>query len=1052
MRRSLLFVLCSVFVATGLMAQNRTVSGTVTDDKGKGLENVTITVKGTNIGTLTNLDGAFTLNVPANATTLVASRIGFASSEISISGRATVTVQLSTANASMSEVVVVAYGQQQKRAVTGAITTVKAEDIQRQQVTSAVAAIQGLAPGVLVINNTGQPGENPTIRIRGIGSKQASADPLVVVDGIPFNGNLNTINPNDIETINVLKDATATALYGSRAANGVLLITTKKGKKGQAAQINAYGSYGWVSRAVEEYPYVTSDQYMRLAWEALYNDAKGAGVTNPGTYATNNLITGTNGLWYNPYNVANPIDTNGNLKSGAELLWNSDWFKELGGDKSVRKNVGVGVSGGSDKVRYFLSSDYLQQNGYVENSEFKRITARLNTEADLRSWLTTGVNISVSSSNQNFPTQSGTSSRNAVSFARGIASIYPVYLRDSSGKLILDAQGNPQYDFGTVRSNRTTDINQNRPVSKNFNALAINNLDKLLNDRLQTSLNTYGEISFTNYLKFRSNFGLDRYVLSTLTYNNPVYGDAAPVKGRVTRRRDLIDSYTWTNTLNFQKAFGSHNVGAMVSSEAYNFKQESVSATRINFPAPGIYEITAGATAEASTSSTNRHRIESYLGRVTYNYNEKYFIEGTLRRDGSTRFAPDQRWGTFYSVGASWLISGENFMSNITPVNYLKLRASYGEVGNEGVLNGTLQNYFPYIADFSTGWHDMSNAGVVITSLTNPEITWEKLGTYNVGLDFAVLKNRLSGSIEYYNKNTFDLIFDRPVAPSLGFTSVNENIGKMTNRGFEVNLNSTNITNKNFRWETNFNLGTVKNKVTRLPQGQKSILESPFQIVEGKSLREFYIIEWAGVDKNNGDPLWYRDEIINGQPTGKKITTNNNSNATRYYFGTAIPKVTGGFSNNFTYKIFDLSFLFNYAFGHKVLDADYIGLMHGMAFIGSQLHTDILSRWQAPGQVTDVPRMSNKNFIYNTPSTRHLFSGDYVRLRNITLGVTLPKSIVQKQDVVKNFRVYLQADNYLTWARDAKKGFDPEQSITTGTTNFSSSALKTLSVGLTVGF
>ena len=748
MRKFVLLLLCSLFIKAELMAQNRTVSGTVTDEKGTGLENVSVTVKGTNIGTTTTLDGSFTLTVPANATTLVATRVGFEQREISIAGQSTATIRLAAVNANMAEVVVVAYGQQQKKAVTGSISTVRAEDIQKQQISSAVQAIQGLVPGVLVINGTGMPGDNPTIRIRGISSYLASADPLIVVDGTPFNGNINSLNPNDIETINVLKDATATALYGSRAANGVLLITTKQGRRGQQPQINAYSSYGWVSRAVNEYPYVTAEQYMRLAWEAQYNTALTVPtITNPGTYATNNLITGTNGLQYNPYNVTNPIDTNGNLKTGAQLLWETDWFKEMGADKSIRKNIGIGVSGGSEKVRYYLSSDYLHQNGYLVSSGFKRVTARLNTEANLRDWLTTGLNMTVSSSNQDYPTQAGGSARNAVSFARGIASIYPLYMRDENGNLLLDANGNVQYDFGSPITGRT--VNHNRPVSKNFNTVAVHALDKNLYDRFQASMAAFGEIKFTDYLRFRSNFGVDKYTISQLTYNNPLYGDAASVKGRVTRRRDLTTAWTWTNSLNFQKSFGSHSLGAMISSEAYDFKQENLTASRTNFPAPGIYEITAGATAEGSTSSTNRHRIESYLGRLTYNFNNKYFLEGTYRRDGSTRFAPDTRWGSFYSVGASWVITGESFMENVNAINMLKLRASYGEVGNEAIQNtaGT-QLYFPYISEFSTGWNDLGFSGVVLTSVTNAEITWEKLGTYNMGLDFAVLKNRLSGSIE----------------------------------------------------------------------------------------------------------------------------------------------------------------------------------------------------------------------------------------------------------------------------------------------------------------
>lgn len=1050
MRKSRLLMLFCLFMTTASLAQNRTVSGKITGENGAGLESVTVTVKGTQIGTLTTFDGDFTLSVPANAAILVISRLGYQETEVSIEGRSTVTVQLKVLNTSMSEVVVVAYGTQQKKAVTGSISTVKAEDIQKQQISSAVQAIQGLVPGVLVINGTGMPGDNPTIRIRGISSYLASADPLIVVDGTPFNGNINSLNPNDIETINVLKDATATALYGSRAANGVLLITTKQGKRGQQPQINAYSSYGWVSRAVNEYPYVTAEQYMRLAWEAQYNTALATpAITNPGTYASNSLITGTNGLQYNPYNVVNPIDTNGNLKPGAQLLWETDWFKEMGGDKSVRKNVGVGVSGGAEKVRYYLSTDYLHQNGYIVNSGFKRITARLNTEANLRDWLTTGLNMTVSSSNQDYPTQAGGSARNAVAFARGISSIYPLYMRDENGNLLLDANGKVQYDFGSPITGRT--VNHNRPVSKNFNTVAVHALDKNLYDRLQASMAAFGEIKFTDYLRFRSNLGVDRYTISQLTYNNPLYGDAASVKGRVTRRRDLLTSWTWTNSLNFQKAFGAHNIGAMVSSEAYDFKQEALTASRTNFPAPGIYEITAGATAEGSTSSTNRHRIESYLGRLTYNFNSKYFLEGTFRRDGSTRFAPDTRWGSFYSVGASWVITSEPFMRNIGAINMLKLRASYGEVGNEAIQNtaGTAQLYFPYISEFSTGWNDLGFSGVVLTSVTNSEITWEKQGAYNVGLDFAVLKNRLSGSIEYYNKNTFDLLFPRPLAPSGGFTTVNENIGEMKNYGIEVELNSINIQKKNFTWGTNFNIGSLTNKITKLPQ--EKILNGQFQLTVGKSINELFIYEWAGVNPANGDPLWYKDEVVNGQPTGKKITTNTNSDATRYYFGSALPKVTGGLSNNFTYKFLDLSFLFNYAFGGKILDADYIGLMHGMGAVGSQLHTDILRRWQKPGDITDVPKLSFKNHVYGSYSTRFMYSGDYVRLRNVTLGVSLPKSIIDRQNVAKTLRFYVQADNYWTWVRDAKEGLDPEIGLN-GYANGSSSALKTISVGLNVGF
>ena len=1043
MRKRLVFLLGMVVACLQLLAQSRTITGRITDAQGNGVPNASVTVKGTNVGTTTTTDGSFSLGIPANARTLVVSSVGFQNQEFTLGPTSNnVAITLGAAERSLDEVVVVAYGQQQRKAVTGAISTVSSEKIQRQQVVSATQALQGLATGVLVINTTGQPGDNPTIRIRGIGSVNASADPLIVVDGIPFNGNLNTINPNDIESMNVLKDATATSLYGSRAANGVILITTKQGKRG-TPQINFYSSYGVSSRAVDEYPYVSPQDYMRLAWEAQRNTAVGLGLSNPGEYATTNLIKGSNGLMYNPFNVPNPIDTNGNFVAGAELLWNTDWTKEVSNENPLRKNIGVNISGGSDNFRYYLSGDYLNQDGYVINSNFERVTARFNGEADLRSWLKVGMNMNVSSSNQNYPDQSGTAFRNAVQWGRIISSIYPLYRRGENGELLLDAAGNPIFDFGNnLGSGRT--VNHNRPAAQLMNAVAIQTLDKNLNDRLQTSMSTYGEIEFTKNLRFRSNFGIDRYVFSSLTYQNPTLGDAAGAGGRVARARDFTTSWTWNNQLNYQQTFGEHTVGAMVSSEAYDFKAEALSAGRTGFPLPGLYEIGSGATLETSSSSTNRTRLESYLGRLTYNFGNRYFLEGTIRRDGSSRFLPEKRWGTFFAVGGSWAISDENFMQSIGFLDMLKLRANYGEVGNSA-----LTSYFPYLSAFGTGWNDLNNPGVVITGLGNPNITWEKLGTYNIGLDFAVLKNRLSGSIEYYNKNTFDLIFNRPLPPSGGFPNIDENIGSLKNSGIEITLNSRNVVSRDFNWSTDFNIATLKNEITKLPQ--EFINSGSYRLEVGKSLNEFFIYEWAGVNPENGEPQWYADEVVSGQPTGKKIIVNENSQATRYYFGTALPKLTGGLNNSFTYKDFDLSFLFNFAFGGKVLDTDYIGLMHGMSSVGGQLHTDILNRWQKPGDVTDVPKLSFKNYSYGSASTRHLFSGDYVRLRNVTIGYTLPGSIIGKQNVLKNFRFYVQADNYFTWTRDAKEGMDPELNLG-GQTGQRSSAFKTISAGLNVGF
>jgi TonB-linked SusC/RagA family outer membrane protein len=555
MRRVVLFLLCVVMGLTHLAAQSRVITGKVTDGAANPLAGATIMAVGTSVSTASDASGSFSISVPASARQLEVSYVGFVKQTIAIGSANSVTVKLQGNNESLSEVVVVAYGQQQKKAVTGAVSTVSAEKIGRQQVVSVGQALQGLASGVLVINSTGQPGDNPQIRIRGIGSVNASASPLIVVDGVPYDANLSNINPNDIESMNVLKDATATALYGSRAANGVILITTKTGKRGQDAQIGAYSTYGVSARAVKEYPFVSSEQYMKLAWEALKNQGTDINNANPGQYASDRLIST---LKYNPYgsNYPKPIDASGNLVPGATLLWDTDWSKEIQNSSITRKNVGLNVAGGSEKVRYFFSGDYLNQDGYVIKSNFKRISSRLNLDADLRNWLTVGIKTAVSSSNQNYPDQAGSAFRNAVQFGRIMSSIYPLYMRDEQGNLLLDAKGNPQYDFGGPMTGRA--VNVSRPVAANTNAVAIQNLDKTLNERLLTSLNTYGEIKLAKDLKFRSSFGIDRYTFTSSTYQNPIYGDAASVGGRVGKQRTLTSSWTWNNMLNYQKSFGDH--------------------------------------------------------------------------------------------------------------------------------------------------------------------------------------------------------------------------------------------------------------------------------------------------------------------------------------------------------------------------------------------------------------------------------------------------------------------------------------------------------------
>lgn len=1045
------FALLLTVVGSGARAQTTPVTGRVSGaEDNAGLPGVSVVVKGTQTGTTTNAEGTYRLNAPDNAT-LVFSYVGYKAQEILLQGRTTLNVALQPDAQSLNEVVVVAYGQQTRRALTGSVAAVGAEQIRSQQIVSATQALQGTAPGVQVVNTSGQPGDNPAIRIRGVGSINASANPLVVVDGIPFQGNINAINPGDIESISVLKDASASALYGSRAANGVLLITTKSGKKG-APEINLYTNYGLSSRALKEYSFLNTQEHFELGWEALRNVAQGANIPNPEQWATDNLV---DEMRYNPYGVAKPVGTDGKLVPGSNLLWNTDWTKELTNANAARREVGLSVGGGSDKTQYFLSSAYLGQQGYLVTSKFNRVTTRLNLTSELRDWLTVGLRSQVAYSDQNYPVQGSSSFDNVIQFTRQMSSVYPVYQHDDAGKLILDAAGQPLWDLGRPIPGRS--VNQNRNTLQPSNLLATTFLNDVRRQRFTTSLNGFAEVKLPLGLRLKSTFGIDRYSLDALDYDNPKYGIGENVGGRVQRQNDLTTSWTWNNMLAYSAKFGQSNLDLMGSIEAFNFKYETLTAQKSGFPFGGLKELSSGAKLESIIGFTSQERILSYLGRAVYNFREKYFLEGTVRWDGSSRFSPEgnRRWGFFPSIGASWVVSEEAFLNGGNTLSFLKLRASYGSLGNNGLLRsvgGVLtNNYFPYLSLFSTGYNDLTNSGVYFTNLANPAISWEKQASFNVGIDYGLWQDRVQGSLEYYQKNTYDLLFGRPLTLSSGIPSVDENIGDLRNSGVEFSINTVNVRTKNLTWKTGFNISTVTNKITKLPQ--ERIKNGAFQLEVGRSAFDFHIREFAGVDPQDGAMMWYRDVLnADGTPTGERTTTKVYGDATDYYAGSAIPKWLGGLSSNLTYRNFDFAVLFNFAGGNKILDEDYSALMHGFtAGFGSQQHRDILNRWQKPGDVTDVPILDPNNTDPGQRSTRWLYRGDYVRLRNVTLGYT----IKTPWKAVRNLRVYAQADNFLTWTK-AKPGLDPETTnangIPNGTTDNNSSVFRTVSGGINVTF
>lgn len=1039
MRRFVAMLLCVVLSALSVSAQNRTVKGKVTDEKSNPVANASVVVKGTTSGTTTAADGSFSLQAPASATTLVVTVLGYASQEQPIGANNTVNFSLRSSVENLDEVVVTAYGTTRKKSFTGTASTINADKFKDLQVTSVTQVLQGQASGVLAVASTGQPGESPTIRVRGIGSVNAASDPLILLDGAPYGGNINNINPNDIESITVLKDASSTALYGSRAANGVLQITTKSGKGTPKVSVSALT--GFSNRAVNDYSYVSARQLYELTWEALRNEATltpslvtGAGATSAEDYASK-TVAGR--LAYNPFLDAQPVGTDGKLKSGLPQLWNQDWADALL-RTGVRKDVNMSVSGGNDRTKYYISGGYLDDQGIVIESKFKRYTGRLKVDSKVNDWLTAGINTNLAFSTQNYPTQGGSAYSNVIQWIRTISAIYPEYLvNPTTGSYILDANGNKQFDFGNNGPLLRPNLTPGNPA-------ATTSMNPTSYDRFITSANAYLEAQIIKGLKVRSQYALDYYQYASNTYYNPFVGDGAAYGGRSAKSRETTTTQTFTNTITYDNTFGIHHINVVGGMEAYRYQDGIVSAESRGFTFPGVTELSYGSTPYSASSASYNNRMVSYFSRLNYDITDKYHISASLRTDGSSRFADSVRWGTFWSVGGAWNINRENFLSNVSFLSDLKLRASYGTTGNQA-----LSGYFPYLATYSSGANIAGYSGSIIGALGNGGLTWETQKTLDLGLDFGFFKNRITGSFTYFTRTSDKLLFNRPLPPSVGLSGINDNIGKVKNYGVEIDLTTVNIRNRNFEWTTSINVTHVKNKIEQLPQA--AITGSGFSnLIVGQSLYNFYLREYAGVDPTDGRPQWYQDDAAN---PGKRILTKTYSAATRYYFGTSLPDWNGGMTNTIRYKNFDLSVLAAFSIGGKIYDGDYGGLMYGTTGTtpGANWSTDVLNRWQSttnPGDGQTPKLMSTTDYQGNSSSTRFLFDASYVRVRNITIGYRFPTSVLSKAKFT-NARFYIDAQNPFTIF--GRKGLDPEAGLG-GITGSNSSAYRTISVGLNFDF
>lgn len=933
----------------------------------------------------------------------------------------------------IDEVVVVAYGKAKRNSYTGSVSTISSDKINNRPVTNITKALEGQVPGIQTTSASGQPGSTATIRIRGIGSISADSNPLYVVDGIPFDGNINAISPNDIETISVLKDATASALYGSRGANGIIIITTKSGRKGEA-RVNLNISQGFSGRAVKDYEQVSTDQYFQLYWEALRNGYQSGQINaqQAAQMATDNLTSGV-GLSINPYGAGypKPVGTDGKLLPGASALWNDNW-KDILQRVASRNQVDLDISGGSEKSNYFFSLGYLDDKGMAIESGFKRYNTRLKINSEVKSWLNVGVNLSYTNSIQQAPPSSDSKSSNIIQAARTVPSFYPYYERYADGSYVLDANGNRIYDFGKYR-----------PTSalQNENAAATLPLDKNENKEDNFSGKGFLDFTFLPELKFRSSFSVDLVNYNGHFYSNPLIGQGSETNGSVTRSNSRTLSYTTSNILTFDKKFGKHHFNILGGQEFYKYDYQTISGTRTQFSLPYYYEPDAAALLGSFSGNSDKVSLLSFLGKVEYDFNNTYFLSASGRADGSSRFSPGNRWGKFWSVGGSWKISNEEFIKNLNFFNQLTLRASYGGQGNDKLLQPNKSPLYYAYQELYRFYNNLGEPGTVLEKALTENLKWETNLNLNVGLEFAILNNRIKGNVEYFQRKSQDLLFNMPVAPSLGISDFPANIGTIKNTGFEFSLFTTPVKTEDFQWNVDVNLSTLNNTITKLPKG--SIVSGTKLLREGGSVYDFYLAEWAGVDPNNGSPLW---KTFTTDAKGNTVegTTSEFAKATRTIQESALPKLTGGVSTNIAYKNFDFSALLTFKIGGKVLDTDYTSIMHSGNLGGRAWSAEMMNRWTPENRYTDVPALSTITTNWTGSSTRFLYSGTYARLKNISLGYTLPSDYFEKIGL-KKFRIYIQAENLLTFYKH--KGMDPEQALD-GTTYYRYPAMRTITFGL----
>ncbi|MDY6413254.1 MAG: TonB-dependent receptor [Bacteroidales bacterium] len=1044
MKRLFSFMMVMCLISMSALASKTVTGRVVSASDNEPLIGASVQAIGSNQGTGTDVNGEFSLTVNDNVKQLRVSYVGYQEQIVAVASN--LTIALVEEDLTLDEVMVVAYGTTKKTSFTGSAQAVNNKKIETRPITSATKALEGNVGGIQIGGSSGQPGAAPVIRIRGFGSINADQNPLYVVDGIPYDGNLSDINPNDIESMTVLKDASASALYGARGANGVIMIQTKKGAEGKT-NVTWRSTVGWSNRATKRYDNVDQKEMVQLTYEALRNQAHFA---NGNSWAASEEIARATlgkqlgGELYNPfknYTWGEIIDpATGQVRADAQSVWNEDWLDAVTRKNAFRHEHVFSVNGGTAKTKYMFSLGYLKENGILKTTSFERYSARANVDSQIKDWFSANINTSLAHSTSNFSDYDDTATSNPWYTAQFINPLFPVYLKDAQGNSVYDGDGNIQYDWGE---------NAQRPGNLNdFSSLGMLLLDKAYNKRDIAGLRTglvFGsdleKYGWRQGIKFSVNFGMDYSTRNRLFYMNSQHGNQANAGGLLYKYNYRTQSYTFNQLLTWNRTFGLHNIDILLGHEWYAYKYNYLQAGKSNL-VDGILELRPGTSLQAADSYQIDYRINSFLSRFNYNYDDRYYLSASLRSDASSRFHKDHHTGIFWSLGANWRVSKEAFMKDVDWIHNLSVKVSYGEQGNDN-----LGTYYAWQSLYDLEYANGNNIGAIIASLENREVTWEKNSNLNAGFEAALWGGRLRIDFEYFYKKTTDMLLNYPMALSTGFDGYYDNVGNMRNTGFELNIGATPIRTNDFEWNVNVMLNKTNNKVLKLTNESPEIISGIRVIKEGMPIYTYYMSKSAGVDPATGAQLyWAYDKDEAGNIT-REYVTDDYSTATKckYYQGSRIPKLYGSIGTDLSWKGLSLSILTTYSLGGKIYDGLYESGMD-LWYISSTWHKNQMRRWQKPGDITDVPRVEiGKSYAAND---RFLIDASYFAIKNITLAYSLPKAWMNKIGI-DAIKVFASADNVALFTH--LNGMDPQYNFTGGT-NYDYSPNKTYTIGLEVNF